>query len=73
MLYLEELTNEGLAGHIASGIGEEIDGSIGDIPNMTNTAERLRFQVGGLGVRWKQTLQALWVFFCQLGLNRHYG
>lgn len=69
----EELTNERLAGYIAPGIGEEIDGSIGNITNMANTAERLRLDVGSLCVGWKQTLQALRFFFVSQGSNATLG
>lgn len=73
VICLRELTNKRLAGHIASGIGEEIDCSIGNITDMANTTEGLRLDVGSLGVGWKQTLQALWISSCQLELNHHYG
>ena len=55
----DSLTNEGLAGNIASRVGEEINGGIGNIADMSEAAQGLGSGVGSLGVGWEQTFQAL--------------
>lgn len=53
------LTNEGLAGDIASTLREKIDGRIRNIANVSEATKRLGLGVGSLSVGWEQTLQAL--------------
>ena len=55
------LTNEGLAGDIASSVGEEINGGIGNITDVSEAAQGLGPGIGSLGVGWEQAVQTLYL------------
>lgn len=58
-MHLRSLTNQSLSCDITASIGEEVDGRVGNITNVSNTTQRLCLGVGRLGIRWEETVQAL--------------
>lgn len=58
-MFREGLTNKRLARDIASSIGKEVHGRVGDITHVPKSAQGLRLGVGRFSVGREEALQAL--------------